>query len=326
MTDGDGIPRMDTSDVLNSRYGIRRIGVGLTPVHDGLSPAPQMEAKPDQLQVNHITYVTHDRVRGRHYPESGGKSRTAYIISQRNEIEGLRAAGAYVDADIMDEALQQFIWSSVTGHYHHHDCADLKPVHDDLSPAPQPEAEPDKQPSSTAYTDLEAALEPLAAAACPEVDAEEAAFRLLIFELEEWCSYNTSAAVSACDQAAAETVSGKEAVRKCGTQKKKKKKKKNLNSKEALPSKEAYSSFNVSSVQRFAVPRKQTVPSRDMAVGISSSAEFMQPLVLAIIVATHYIVLAIKDCAVLSICHTGCDPPLRDHHCKPWLSERETFC
>jgi len=324
MTDGDGIPRMDTSDVLYSCNGIRKLGVRLTPVHDGLSPAPQSEAKPDQLQVNHITYEPHDRVRGRHYPESGGKSRTAYIISQHNEIEGLRAAGAYVDADIMDEALRQFIWSSVTGHYHHHDRADLKPVHDSLSPAPQPEAEPDKQPSSTAYTDLEAALEPLAAAACPEVDAEEAAFRLLISELEEWCGFNTSAAVSAPDQTAAETVSGKEAVRKCGKPKKKKKKK--LNSKEALPSKELYSGFNVSSVQRFAVPRKQTVPSRDMAVGISSSAEFMQPLVLAIIVATHYIVLAIKDCAVLSICHTGCDPPLRDHYCKPWMSGRETFC
>jgi hypothetical protein len=118
------------------------------------------------------------------------------------------------------------------------------------------------------------------------------------------------------------------AVRKCGTQKKKKKKKKkqNLNSKEALPSKEAYSGFNVSSVQRFAVPRKQTVPSRDIAVGISSTAEFMQPLVLTIIVATHYNVLAIKDCAVLSIWHTGCDPPLRDHYCKPWMSGRETFC
>jgi hypothetical protein len=111
------------------------------------------------------------------------------------------------------------------------------------------------------------------------------------------------------------------AVRECGEPKQKKKKQK-LNSKGALPSKEAYSGFDVSSVQRFAVPRKQTVPSRDMAVGISSSAKFMQPLVLAIIVATHYIVLAIKDCAVLSIYHTGCDPPLRDHSCKPWMSAR----
>jgi hypothetical protein len=111
------------------------------------------------------------------------------------------------------------------------------------------------------------------------------------------------------------------AVRECGEPKQKKKKQK-LNSKEALPSKELYSGFNVSSVQRFAVPRKQTVPSRDMAVGISSSAEFMQPLVLIIIVATHYTVLAIKDCAVLSIYHTGCDPPLRDHYCKPWMSAR----
>jgi hypothetical protein len=109
------------------------------------------------------------------------------------------------------------------------------------------------------------------------------------------------------------------AVRECGEPKQKKKQQK-LNSKEALPSKELYSGFNVSSVQRFAVPRKQTVPSRDMAVEISSSAEFVPPLVLAIIIAAHYIVLAIKDCAVLSICHTGCDPPLRDHSCKPWMS------
>jgi hypothetical protein len=56
------------------------------------------------------------------------------------------------------------------------------------------------------------------------------------------------------------------------------------------------------------------------------SAEFLRPLVLTIIIATHCIVLAIKDCAVLSICHTGCDPPLRDHYCKPWMSGRETFC
>ena len=57
MTDGDGIPRMDTSDVRYSCNGIRKDGVRLTPVLDGLSPAPQIEAKPDQLpsQVNHIT-------------------------------------------------------------------------------------------------------------------------------------------------------------------------------------------------------------------------------------------------------------------------------
>ena len=105
------------------------------------------------------------------------------------------------------------------------------------------------------------------------------------------------------------------AVRKCGTLKKKKKQK--LNSKEALPSKEAYSGFNVSSVQRFAVPRKQTVSSRDMAVGIFlNSAAFMQPLVISIITSQQCIVLAVKDCAVLSICHSGCDPPLRDLYCK----------
>jgi hypothetical protein len=303
MTDGDGIPRMDTSDVQYSRNGIRKLGVRLTPVHDGLSPAPQIEAKPDQLQVNYITYKPHDRVRGRHYPESGGKSRTAYIISQRNEIEGLRAAGAYVyvDADIMEAALQQFIWSSVAGHYHHHDRhwhrAGVKPVHDDLSPAPQPEAEPDKQPSSTAYTDLEAAFEPLAAAACSEVDSEEAAFWLLISELEG-CDLQVQSEFGALQEASCACTFSclPVADRKCG----KKKKKQKLNSKEALPSKEAYSGFNVSSVQRFAVPRKRTMPSRDMAVGISSSSEFMQPLVLTIIMATHYIVLAIKDCAVLS--------------------------
>ncbi len=101
------------------------------------------------------------------------------------------------------------------------------------------------------------------------------------------------------------------AVRKCGKPKKKKLK---LNFKEALPSKEANSVFNISSVQRFAAPRKHTMSSRDMAVGISSSAEFMQPLVLTIIIATQCIVLAVKDCAVLSICHTGCDPPLPAHY------------
>ena len=82
-----------------------------------------------------------------------------------------------------------------------------------------------------------------------------------------------------------------------------------LGSEEALPSKEAYSGFNICSVRRFAVPRQQTKPSRDMAVDISSSAEFIQPPVLFLIIATQYVVLAVKDCAVLSICHTGCDPP-----------------
>ena len=57
----------------------------------------------------------------------------------------------------------------------------------------------------------EAALEPLAAAACPEVDSKEAAFRLLIFELEVWCGYDSLAAVSARDQVAGESDSVKEA-------------------------------------------------------------------------------------------------------------------
>jgi len=78
-------------------------------------------------------HQTHDRVCGHHYPESGGKSPTAYIISQRNEIEGLRAAGAYVDADIMAADLRLFIWSLAmrvcAGHCHHHGRAGLKPVH-----------------------------------------------------------------------------------------------------------------------------------------------------------------------------------------------------
>jgi hypothetical protein len=66
--------------------------------------------------------------------------------------------------------------------------------------------------SSAACTDQEAALEPLVAAACPEVASQEAAFWLLISELEEWCGFNTSAAVSARDQAAVERVSMKEAL------------------------------------------------------------------------------------------------------------------
>jgi hypothetical protein len=48
-------------------------------------------------------------------PESGGQSRTAYIISTRRDIEELRAAGAYVDADTMEAALERCIDSSVGG-------------------------------------------------------------------------------------------------------------------------------------------------------------------------------------------------------------------
>ena len=86
MTDGDGILRMDISD----------------------------DAYP------------HDRVRGHHYHQSGGQSRTAYIISQRREIEKLRAAGVDVDADIKEAALKLFIRKSVADpYYHHHDRAGL---------------------------------------------------------------------------------------------------------------------------------------------------------------------------------------------------------
>ena len=88
-------------------------------------------------------------------------------------------------------------------------------------------------------------------------------------------------------------------IRQCGTPKKQKQQ---LKSKEALPSKEANSAFSISSVRRFAVPRKQ------------SSEEYMQPLVLPIIAAAHCIGLADKDFAVLIVCHTGCDPPLHDHY------------
>ena len=44
------------------------------------------------------------------------------------------------------------------------------------------------------------------------------------------------------------------------------------------------------------------------------SAELMRLLLIYIIITTQCIVLAIKDCAVLSICHTGCDPPLPAHY------------
>ena len=112
--------------------------------------------------------------------------------------------------------------------------------------------------SSTAYTDQEAAPEPLAVAACPEVDSKEAI-------------------VSVAD--------------------------------EHVPVKEVESRFDISSVQSFAVMGKRTMPSRDVAVEVLSSAEFMQPLVLSIIIATQCLVLAVRHCAVLSICHAGCDPP-----------------
>ena len=95
---------------------------------------------------DYITNDPHDRVRGHHYPQSGGQSRTAYIISQRREIEKLRAAGVDVDADIKEAALSLFIRRSVADpYYHHHDRAGLPPVHDDLSPAPRLEVETDKQ-------------------------------------------------------------------------------------------------------------------------------------------------------------------------------------
>ena len=94
---------------------------------------------------DYITNDPHDRVRGHHYPQSGGQSRTAYIISQRREIEKLRAAGVDVDADIKEAALKLFIRRSVNPYYHHHDRAGLTPVHDNLSPAPQLEVETDKQ-------------------------------------------------------------------------------------------------------------------------------------------------------------------------------------
>ena len=48
-------------------------------------------------------------------PETGGKSRTAYILSAKQDIEELRAAGAYAEADIMEESLQLYIRSSVGG-------------------------------------------------------------------------------------------------------------------------------------------------------------------------------------------------------------------
>ncbi len=96
-------------------------------------------------EFDYIAYDPHDRVRGHHYSESGGNPRTAYIISTRHEIEKLRAAGAYVDADTMEAALEQFIWNAFADHYHYHYCASLTLVHDDLSPAPQLEVEPDKQ-------------------------------------------------------------------------------------------------------------------------------------------------------------------------------------
>ena len=86
--------------------------------------------------------------------------------------------------------------------------------------------------------------------------SEEAAFWLLISELEGSDSEFGFLPVE---------------VRKCGKPKKKKQKQQ-LNSEEALPSKEAYSSFNISNNRRSAVPRRQTKPSRDMAVDISNSA------------------------------------------------------
>ena len=365
MTDGDGILRMDISD----------------------------DAYP------------HDRVRGHNYCESGGQSRTAYIISQRREIDELRAAGVDVDADIKEAALWLFIRKSVADQYYPQHCrAGLTPVHDDLSPAPQLEVETDKQqfnlttitqnlkerarkminpkPRGVAVrpedrfldelyamvnyareldqdgldimadimrdrirdivrdSDLSATEQSVVlkgfisvsygpvednAGTVPPIVTVEADQSLPVASTKDGAAAVAIELALAPEEAScACTFSCRPvAVRKCG--KKKKKQKQKLNSKEALPSKEAYSGFNVSSVQRFAVPREQTMPSRDMAVDISRSAEFMQPPVLYLIIATQCIMLAVQDCAVLSICHSGCDPPLRDHYCKLWLSARGTF-
>ena len=354
---------------------------------------------------DYITYDPHDRVRGHHYYQSGGQSRTAYIIAQRREIEKLRAAGVDVDADIKEAALSLFIRKSVNPYYHQHDRAGLTTVHDDLSPAPQLEVETDKQQFKSSpgvggaqqqftLTTITQNLKeraqkminptPRGASVRPEdrfldelyamvnyarefdqdgldiiadimrdrirdivrdsdLSATEQSVVLKGFISVSYkpiednagtvppivtvedaqslpvMSTKDSATAVAIEQALASEAAScvctfsclPVAVRKCGTLKKKKKQK--LNSKEALPSKEAYSGFNVSSGQRFAVPHKQTVSSRDMAVGISSSAAFMLPLDLSIITSQQCIVLAVKDCAVLSICHTGCDPPLRGH-------------
>ena len=129
--------------------------------------------------------------------------------------------------------------------------------------------------------------------AVDSLGSEEAAFWLLISELEGSDLREQS-----------EFGALPEAVRK--------KKKQKLNSEEALPSVEANSGFINITVQRLDVPHKQTVSSRDMAVGISSSAAFMLPLDLSIITSQQCIVLAVRLCAALSVWHTGCDPPLRD--------------
>ena len=369
MTGGDGILRMDISD----------------------------DAYP------------HDKVRGHPSPQSGGQSRTAYIISQRREIEKLRAAGVDVDADIKEAALSLFIRRSVNPYYQHHDRAGLPPVHDDLSPAPQLEVETDKQQFKSSpgvggaqqqftLTTITQNLKeraqkminptPRGASVRPEDRFLDELYAMVNYarELDQdgldiiadimrdrirdivrdsdlsateqsvvlkgfisvsykpiehnagtvppivtvedaqslpVMSTKNSATAVAIEQALASEAAScvctfsclPVAVRKCGTIKKKQK----LNSKEALPSKEAYSGFNVSSVQRFAVPRKQTVSSRDMAVGIFlDAAAFMQPLVISIITSQQCIVLAVRLCAVLSVWHTGCDPPLRDLYCKRW--------
>jgi hypothetical protein len=371
MTGGDGILRMDISD----------------------------DAYP------------HDKVRGHPSPQSGGQSRTACIISQRREIEKLRAAGVDVDADIKEAALKLFIWRSVADpYYHHHDRAGLTPVHDDLSPAPQLEVETDKQQFKSSPgvggaqqqftlttitqnlkeraqkmnnptprgasvrpedrfldelyamvnyarefdqdgldiiadimrdrirdivrdSDLSATeqsvvlkgfisvsykpIEDNAGTVPPIVTVEDAQSLPVMSTKDSATAVAIEQALASEAASCAYTFQGLPvAVRKCGTLKKKKKQK--LNSKEALPSAEANSGF-INIGQRFAVPRKQTVSSRDMAVGIFlNSAAFMQPLVISIITSQQCIVLAVRLCAVLSVWHTGCDPPLRDLYCKRW--------
>lgn len=78
-------------------------------------------------------------------PASGGKSRTNYIIAMRHEIEDLRAAGAYIDADTMEATLTDYIRSSVRGPGAPHAGSTALDARGRSSPPPAPRAVPDKQ-------------------------------------------------------------------------------------------------------------------------------------------------------------------------------------
>jgi len=288
MTDGDGIPRMDTSDVQYSRNGIRKLGVRLTPVHDGLSPAPQIEAKPDQQSSR----LPLGGAQSSRLPLGGAQSsRLPLGGAQSSHHQGGEAltpalpdhGGAAV---IAEEAAFWLLISELEG-------CDLR-----------------VQSEFGALTDAADSTE----LSLVEVDAD------LFSPVVTYCDCAPAVAIEQCVLLPAVSDASSIVYNKSSSSRRRIVSGATATGHRLIPLQ--FKSF----FQSLCASRRRLSIYSAYISSVYHSAEFMQPLVLTIIIATHYIVLANKDCAILSICHTGCDPPLRDHYCKPWMSGRETFC